>query len=432
MQSLLLNDVPRARVAVAQMQLFAISCAMLLVQLILTAILSPALTLVAIAILVLGAFASARWTRRGVQSGMAIVQTMEESAGSGFRLHAGLKAALAQGTVGSFLAEYHASLSDMTGHLVRYSRDYSAARQLAGLGAAFAAALLLFVGVRLLALPLPVLIASLILFARMAGPAQALQQTAQEVAAYSPAFAAIRRRLGELEIPALPRPHAETFQWVELRIEDAGFDHQDGLGLRPASMTLKAHEWIGISGSSGAGKTTLVDLVAGLLAPAQGRIAVDGVSLEGPLLERWRGCLAYVGQEAAVFNDSVRANLLAEGASADDGELWRALEQVGLADRVRALPEGLDENVGDRGSQLSGGERQRLVLARALLRRPNLLILDEATAALDPDSEAKVLQSLRSLEPRPAAILVAHRESSLAHCDSVISIRHEKLEKTRD
>jgi ABC-type multidrug transport system fused ATPase/permease subunit len=108
------------------------------------------------------------------------------------------------------------------------------------------------------------------------------------------------------------------------------------------------------------------------------------------------------------------------------------LDQVGLADRVRAFGEELDETVGDRGSQLSGGERQRLVLARALLRRPSFLLLDEATAALDAEGEAAVLQRLRSLEAHPAALVVAHRESSLAHCDSVVAIQHGIVEKSHD
>ena len=119
-----------------------------------------------------------------------------------------------------------------------------------------------------------------------------------------------------------------------------------------------------------------------------------------------------------MFDDSVRGNLLAEGAVADDELLWSVLQRVGLDKRVRAFRGGLDERIGDRGSQLSGGERQRLAIARALLRRPSLLILDEATSALDPETEASVLAALRALEPRPAAILVAHRPSSFAHCDS--------------
>jgi ATP-binding cassette subfamily C protein len=171
-----------------------------------------------------------------------------------------------------------------------------------------------------------------------------------------------------------------------------------------------------------------VDIVAGLLMPQMGAIDIDGALLQGELLDGWRAAIAYVGQEGSVFSDTVRGNLLAEGADADDDGLWTALETVGLAERVLAFSNGLDEHVGDRGSQLSGGERQRLVLARALLRRSTLLILDEATAALDPDSEAALFDRLRSIEPRPAGLIVAHRESTLRHCDSVVSIQHGMLQ----
>jgi ATP-binding cassette subfamily C protein len=186
---------------------------------------------------------------------------------------------------------------------------------------------------------------------------------------------------------------------------------------------LNCGEWLALVGVSGAGKTTFVDLVAGLLQPQSGSIEVDGRQL-APMVNQWQAGIAYVGQDSAVFNDSIRGNLLPPEAC-EDASLWQALDAVGLADRVRLLPAGLDEQIGDRGSLLSGGERQRLVIARALLRKPTLLILDEATAALDAESEAEVIGRLRALEPRPAALVIAHRESTLAHCDWRLAIQHD-------
>ena len=425
MQSLLLSDVPRAGRAVSFAQSMAVGATMLLVQLALTFLLSPGLTAVAVAFLALAFLFSTRPARRGVKSGFAINEAIDESAGSGFRLHAGLKAALAQGTVAPFIDEYRDSLCRATAQQVRFTRDYSWSRQIAAFGAALVAAVLLLVGIRVLELPFPVLIASLALFARMAAPAQQLQTSAIQVAALAPAFVAIEQRLGKLQSSAAQAKAVESLEWAHLTVDRIGVEHQAGLGLSPISFGLNRGDWLGVTGASGAGKTTLIDLVAGLLSPQAGSISIDGRPLAGETLEQWRAAIAYVGQDGIVFNDSVRRNLVAEGAKADEVDLWQALETVGLGKRVRALPAGLNESVGDRGSQLSGGERQRLVLARALLRRPSLLILDEATAALDATSEESLIGRLKALEPRPAALVVAHRESTLRHCDSVLSIQHD-------
>jgi ATP-binding cassette subfamily C protein len=427
MQALLLTDVSRASIAVDYAQRFAVAAIMLAVQFGLTLLLSPVLALIAFAIMLLGFLAAVHWTKRGVSSGLAFAEQSEQSTGSGFRLHAGLKAALAQGSVPQFLHEYAAALDRARGELVRFSRDVNASRQLAGLAAAVAAALLLLVGLRVLTLPFPVLIASLALFARMVTPALALQQSAQNLTAYAQSFGAIRRRLGKIEPVAEPRVEtAAPLQWRELRLDGVGFEHPGGLGLAPISLVLRNADWIGIGGPSGAGKTTLIDLVAALIEPRGGKITIDGQALDGGRLGQWRAALAYVGQDGAVFNDSVRGNLNAGASAAADDDLWQVLESVGLAGRVRAFDRGLDELVGDRGSQLSGGERQRLMIARALLRKPSLLILDEATSALDADGEAALLHSLRALDPRPAALVVAHRESTLVHCDSVVAIQHKR------
>jgi ATP-binding cassette subfamily C protein len=431
MQSLLLNDVPRAAEAVAFIQQVAVGAIMLAVQLSLTFVLSPKLTAVAVAFLAAAGLATFRLARRGVRSGIGISEAMDESAGSGFRLHAGLKTALAQGTVAAFLVEYRSTLDRTAQQLGRFASHYSSSRQWAAFGAALAAAVLLFVGVRVLALPFPVLVTSLILFARMSGPAQLLQNSALQAAARGPSFAAIERRLGPLEWSVPERPAAEALQWKQLVLEGVGYEHQPGLGISNATVTIERGRWIGIRGASGAGKTTLLDLVASLLAPEKGMVKIDGKLLVGAVREQWRSAIAYVGQEGNVFSDSVRGNLLAEGARADDVDLWHALETVGLGQRVRAFPGGLNESVGDRGSQLSGGERQRLAIARALLRRPSLLILDEATAALDSNGEAELVERLKAIKPRPAALVVAHRESTLSHCDSLIAIQHGVMKPAR-
>ena len=221
MQSLLLNDVPRAGHAVSQAQTLVVAAVMLAVQFVVAALLSPALSLVALAIVGLASLLAIGWMRRGVRSGMALVDSGEASTTSGFRLHSGLKAALAQGTVPQFLNEYRVSLDRTRDEIARYLSDFAAVRAVAFTASAVAAAVLLFVGYRVLDLPFAVLVTSLILFARMAGPAQQMQQSAQLIAAYAPSFAAIESRLEGIEPLPPQRPNAEPLQRSDLRAERA-------------------------------------------------------------------------------------------------------------------------------------------------------------------------------------------------------------------
>ena len=271
MQSLLLNDVPRAaRSGGAIAGQIAVGAIMLVVQLALDLHLSPALTLVALAV-----------PRRRLDRCRCVSPAAASAAASpsstrwktapapGFRLHAGLKAALAQGTVPAFLDEYRSTLQRAASQFTHFARDYSFAQQVAAFGAALVAAVLLLVGVRVLSLPFPILAASLVLFARMSGPAQSLQASAL-------ALRGLRARLcrdraaawTDSTEPSPPQLRREPLDWACSIVSAVSFEHRRG--PRPvsgASLELRRGEWLGIAGASGAGKTTLVDLVAGLLAP---------------------------------------------------------------------------------------------------------------------------------------------------------------------
>lgn len=429
-QSLLLNDIPRVSAGVSNLLELAVSGVMLVVQLVLVSLLAPELTLFAL-VVVAPAFVLIRMsTRRLSRIGQAFVTRAEDSTSAGMRLHSGLKAALAQGTVPQFLREYDRSLRRLAKEAIGYGRDLAASGQVAQMGSALAAVALLIVGARFLDLPFATLAASLILFARMASPAMASLRAVQQSAAMAPAFDSIGQRLGSIDrLPQLDSSESGTsLDWQVLALADVTYRHPSGGGIEGISATLNRGQWLGLHGPSAAGKTTFVDLAACLIAPQSGSLSVDGAPLLGQRLNRWREGLAYVGQDGLVFADSVAGNLNADRAAASEEEMWRVLEMVGLAERIRAFDDGLEHPLGERGALLSGGERQRLLIARALLRRPTLIILDEATAALDPAAEAIVLGALRKLDSNPAAILVAHRESTLSHCDSVLAIQHGKAE----
>jgi ATP-binding cassette subfamily C protein len=199
--------------------------------------------------------------------------------------------------------------------------------------------------------------------------------------------------------------------------------------LRDLSLTIPARSIVAISGASGAGKSTLADIILGLLVPDAGSISLDGEPLTAQRLAAWRRSVAYLPQDNVLFNQTVRANVLWGSHDAGDEELCATLAQTGMAELIDAMPQGLDTLIGERGSRLSGGQRQRLALARALLRRPTLLILDEATNALDEESEGAVWKVLESLRSTATILIIAHRDSTLRKADFVAVIENGAISR---
>jgi ATP-binding cassette subfamily C protein len=189
--------------------------------------------------------------------------------------------------------------------------------------------------------------------------------------------------------------------------------------LDKLTLRLAKHTTTAIMGESGAGKSTLADVLMGLLTIDAGQFQVDGREITGIERMRWRNMVAYVPQDIFLFNDSIRHNLLWGNAEASEAELIQSLERA-AAEFVFALPEGLDTRVGDGGILLSGGERQRIALARALLKKPALLILDEATSALDTHNEARIRQAIENLHGDLTVLIIGHRIATLEYADQII------------
>lgn len=200
-----------------------------------------------------------------------------------------------------------------------------------------------------------------------------------------------------------------------------------GPALRGVTITLEPGEFIALSGPSGAGKSTLADLLLGLLRPSNGEVLVDGAPLDHSNLRRWRASCAIVPEVPYLFHDTVRANLAWPGRDLDPGRLRAALEAAAAAEFVTRLPRGLDTMVGERGGRLSAGERQRIALARALLREPTLLVLDEATGALDAATESRIVESLRALASRMTIFAVTHRRPLLDGAHRVLRLEAGRI-----
>jgi ATP-binding cassette subfamily C protein len=204
---------------------------------------------------------------------------------------------------------------------------------------------------------------------------------------------------------------------------------------RPAiddvSLEIPRGHWVGLIGPTGAGKTTLVDLMLGLFVPTAGRILVDGCSLHDNLAG-WRRNIGYQPQTVYLIDDSVRRNVafgLAD-QEIDDERVWGALRGAQIADLVHSLPDGLDAMIGERGERLSGGERQRLGIARALYRDPDVLVVDEATANLDHATEAAIIDTLTGLRGRKTIIVIAHSLPLVRNCDRIYLLREGRLQNS--
>ena len=185
-----------------------------------------------------------------------------------------------------------------------------------------------------------------------------------------------------------------------------------------------------MAGDSGAGKSTLCDLAIGLIDPDSGDIFIDGTTLDRSHARRLRASVAYVGQEPFLLEDSLRHSLCWGCGTCSEAEIWAALETVGAADIARALEGGLDGSIRSEGMRFSGGERQRLRLARALLRRPRFLVLDEATNALDIDAEAKVLEAVFRARDGATVLMVSHRPATLRFADHAILLDDGRVVET--
>ena len=214
---------------------------------------------------------------------------------------------------------------------------------------------------------------------------------------------------------------------VALRLEELSHRFETGRGLGPLDLTLAPGDSLAVVGGIGSGKTLLLQVLAGLREPQAGRMLVDGEPLSDPTLRRhWAG-LGWVPQDAFLFSDSLRMNLAMGRPEATDEDIWEIARVVAMDELIRRLPEGLDTVVGERGVILSGGERQRTALARALLRSPRLLLLDDALSAVDAETESRILANLRAFLGTSTLVLATHRIFVAETCARVLVLEEGRM-----
>ncbi len=236
-----------------------------------------------------------------------------------------------------------------------------------------------------------------------------------------------------LDAPREPRPvdPVEVGELTRLVFERVSFSHQsmDSPAIQDVSFEVRRGETVALVGPSGAGKTTLVKLLVGLYRPAAGRILYDGAPHDRVDLEKLREQIGFVTQDTQLFSGSIRENLLFVRPEATDAECLEVLERAACDPLLARADRGLDTVIGEGGVKVSGGEKQRLSIARALLRRPNLMVFDEATSSLDSLTEEDVTRTIREVarDRRVMTVLIAHRLSTVMHSDRIYVLERGRI-----
>ena len=273
----------------------------------------------------------------------------------------------------------------------------------------------LYVFVAIWGQPVDGLLVLALLFVRTLQKVSLLQSHYQIAATNLPAFTFLRSTIAATEQAQEPEQGVTAPRLASaISLREVSFSYGRENVLEGVSMTLPAGAFIAVVGSSGAGKTTVADLIIGLLRPQQGDVWIDDLPLSDIDATAWRSTIGYVPQETFLFHDTVMANVTLGGEDVSRADVETALRRAEAWDFVAALPDGMDSVVGERGARLSGGQRQRIAIARALVRNPALLILDEATTALDPETEAGIVATVARLAGKVTVLSISHQPAMRA------------------
>lgn len=419
----LTDEIERVGVALSAVLGLVVKLVMAAVYLGLALFVSPATTL-----LVAGCGGAlmallARRTRMGRERGAAVSQAYEDLYGEVSEHLAGMRISKSHGLEDRQLGRLHDRTEQAAAAQIAVVRNQADVGFWLQVGSAMIMAGVFWAALTWFGLPIASILLLLYLYARLVPMLTGLQRQLQSLLAMLPAADRVAALLAWLDRHAESADDGEPPPTLarSLRFEGVtfGYDGEDGPAvLRGVDLEIVAGRTTAIVGPSGGGKSTVADLLVGLLRPDGGRVWVDDVPLEGGRVAAWRRRIGYVNQDTFLFRDTIRANLRLVRPEASDAEIVDAL-RAASAEFALTLPEGLDTVVGDRGVRLSGGERQRIALARAILRRPELLVLDEATSALDPENERIVQHAIARMAGQRTLLVIAHRLASVRGADRI-------------
>lgn len=264
---------------------------------------------------------------------------------------------------------------------------------------------------------------------RLLWPLTALAQT---IDLYERAMASVRRILGLIETP-IDIPDQGTLSLAapvrgEVDYSAVNFVYgRTGVGVHDINFKVAAGTTVALVGATGSGKSTLIKLLLRFNQPQSGEIRLDGTPIEQLTLHSLRSSIGLVSQDVFLFEGSIRDNIAYGRPGAEDAEVIKAAQTAEAWEFIERLPDGLDTPVGERGVRLSGGQRQRLSLARALLKDPAILVLDEATSAVDNETEAAIQRSLKHISHERTVIMIAHRLSTIVHADQILVLEQGRI-----
>lgn len=426
--NLVITEISRLSTASYFMVQGVVLSSMLVIQTGIAFTLAPGLAVVSVALLCIGGVTFVLTQGETRDLGLGVVRAGQSMMANASEFLSGLKTAAAQNAQRSFVAEFETIQREIRGRQLMFQTRQARGRLIFAVVSSLLGATVVLAGFGMMHVSAAILIMLIYVFGRMSGPAMQLYQSGQQLVFALPSFDLVRGLEAELRgdgadhaIPPVAPPAGP------IELHDAGYTHPGGRGVRGVTLTIDEGTFVGVAGPSGAGKTTLIDMIVGLLTPESGTVSVGGAVLEGGLRNGWGRAIAYVSQEGFLFHDTVRRNLTWSNPEVSDFEIAAALELAGATGIVARMEHGLDSVIGERGTLLSGGERQRIALAGAILRKPRLLVLDEAANAIDAPSENALLERLAALSPRPTILMISHREDSLAWCDRIIRVEDGRL-----
>nr|WP_245436080.1 ABC transporter ATP-binding protein [Mesorhizobium tamadayense] len=429
----LTGDIDRVQAAAFSLLMLAQTALLLAGYLVVSLFISPVMTSFAILIGVLLFAALQPFRARATAYGRVLTGSRQDQYRTVSEFLGGIKVAKSLNVEASYFAQLRATLEKMKADNVAYVRNSTIGTALFQVASVIGLSLFIYIALVRFHLSLAEIVVLLLVFMRVAPRFMDMQVQAQQVLINLPAYTAMQALQARFDAARETEPgdaaqNARLPLDAGLNVRDVSFAYGDGTPVVSGiTFGLPAGKVTALIGPSGSGKSTIADMLLGLLEPTDGSILVDGLEITAKNRRAWRDQVAYVPQDVFLLHNTIAANLRLAAPQAGDEELWAALRKAQAADFVERLDGRLETVVGDRGVRLSGGERQRIALARALLRKPSLLILDEATSALDWQNQSLIAQSIEELRGQMTILTIAHRPSMIAFADWVVAIEGGRM-----